>query len=144
MSKKLKYNIEQRNKYLDDLGLKPHEYGVNFIAGKDKRRKKWKKQQKKYGFDTRETWALDDIFAQWLYCRLKMYLKDAGEVIDLSYWKVTYKDKVYTQEEAIKKMIKWLKFYLKNADKEGKEEEAIEKRGRAAELWAIVLPYMSW
>lgn len=142
--KKFKYDIQQRNKYLDDLGLKPQEYGVNFTWTNDKRKKKWKKQQKKYGFDSRETWNLNYQFAQWLYCRLKMYFKEASKIIDLDYYKFEYQGKTYTQKEAIVKMIKWLKYYLKNVDTDGNEEKALEKCKKATELWAIVFPTMWW
>lgn len=142
--KKHKYKIEQRNEFLDKLGLKTHEYGVNFTDKKDKRRKKWKKQRKKYGFDSRETWNLNDLYAQWLYSHLKLYLKETSEIVDLNYYKFTYDGKEYTQIEAIKQMIKWLEYYLKNCDKDGKEEIALEKVRKATELWAISFPCMWW
>lgn len=150
--KKIKFEIEQRNKFLDELGLKKHEYGVNFIMKCDrkkdrkkdkKRRKRWKKQQKLYGFDERETWNLYEQYAEWLYSHLKMFLEEA-KIIDLSFWKVEYHGKTYTEEEAIEKILKWTGYFLKNRDREGKEEKAIRKLRKATELWAVTFQYVSW
>lgn len=141
------YVIEQRNKYLDDLGLAAHTYGTNFTDSKDDaRRKEWKKQKKKYGFDSRETWCMSDLFIQWLYSHLIMYKKEAGKIIDLEYHKVIFDGKEYTQKQAIKKMIKWLRYYLIHNDDEDIEisKRAYEKATRAARLWAVTLHYMSW
>mgnify|MGYP007069856396 CR=1 FL=1 len=148
MSKKIKYNIVQRNKYFDDLGIKPHKYGVNFTTTdeKKKRLKKWKKERKLYGFDSRETWNLDTVFAEWLYTRCTMYLEEADKIVNLEYHKVTYKDKEYTQKEAIEKIRKWALYYVKNkysVDSE-KEKKAYEKLIKASELWALIVPYMWW
>lgn len=144
--KKFRYNIEKRNQFLEDIGLKPHEYGVNFTEKKDKRRKQWKKEQRKYGFDSRETWNLNNQYAQWLYSHLKLYLKETKEVIDLDYYKIQYEGEEYTQKEAIKKMIKYLEYYLKNADKldDKKVLKAEKMLKKASELWVSVLPYMWW
>lgn len=43
----------------------------------DDRQKKWKKMRRKYGFDSRELWALHDTIACFIYPRLK-YFRDAG------------------------------------------------------------------
>ena len=102
--KKLGY---QRNKYLEDIGLKPEECGTNFCTKKDDRNKKWKKQREKYGFDSRETWNLNDMFYEWLYSRLSMYIEVASKIVDLSYHTFEYtptgesEPKIVTQGEAI-------------------------------------------
>lgn len=102
--KKLGY---QRNKYLEDIGLKPEECGTNFCTKKDDRNKKWKKQREKYGFDSRETWNLNDMFYEWLYSRLSMYVEVASKIVDLSYHTFEYiptgesEPKTVTQVEAI-------------------------------------------
>ena len=107
--------VEQRNKYLEDLGLRPEDYGVNFSPKNDKRRKKWAKQKDKYGFDERETWSLDHYFAEWLYSHLKMYLKEAGKVTDLeSEEKYDIDGKKYNQRQAIERILELLEFYLTN------------------------------
>lgn len=40
-----------------------------------KRLAQWKKEQKKYGFDSRDTWNLDYTMVAILYERLKMYVE---------------------------------------------------------------------
>ncbi len=143
---KFKKNIVQRNKYLDDAGIKPENYGVNFTDKKDKRRRKWKKQRKIYGFDARETWNLDSSFAEWLYTRCSMYLDEAKDIVDLDYHKITYNDKEYTQREAIEKVKKWSLYYVKNKYSADQivSERAHKSLTKACELWAILVHYMWW
>lgn len=105
--KEYKKNGYIRNKYLEELGLKPNEYSTNFCKKSDCRWKSWKKQRDKYGFDERETWALNNKFYEWLYSRLQMYLDYARGIIDLTYYKFEYtptgstESVTVTQEEAI-------------------------------------------
>lgn len=91
----------QRNKYLDDLGIEIDKYGVNFTSDKDERNEIWNKQREEYGFDSRECWNLDDIFIQWLYSHLMMYLENVTGIINLEYHKFDFDGKEYTQKEAI-------------------------------------------
>ncbi len=147
MSKKeeKRYKIEQRCKYFDDLGIPAYKYGVNFLDKNDKRLKKYKKQKEKYGFDSRETWNLDKMFAEWLYTRCTMYLKEADGIVDLEFHKFEYNGKTYTQKQAIKKVIKWSKYYvLHKFDCDETEQKAYKKMVKAAELWAIIFPAMWW
>lgn len=51
--------------------------------------KKEKKQRKKYGFDSRECFNLNDEFELWLYAHLKMYLHDAKKIVNLDFYKFT-------------------------------------------------------
>ena len=48
---------------------------------------------------------LDLSFLDWLEKHLKVYKKDAGEIVNLSSPKIEYKDKNYTQEEIIDRML---------------------------------------
>ena len=115
MTKMPNYCIEQRNKYLEDIGLKSWEYGVNWTVDSDKKHlKAWKKQRKKYGFDERETYCVYTIYAEWLYSHLMMYREMAFGIIDLTYHTVEFEGKTYTQIEAIEKILKWTKYFLKN------------------------------
>jgi len=113
------YRFEQRNKYLEDIGLKPWEYGVNWTLDSDKERLKvWKKQRKEYGFDERETYEIYPRFAEWLYSRLMMYREAAAEIgkVDLTYHTCEFEGKTYTQIEAIDKVLKWTRYFLKNSN----------------------------
>ncbi len=146
MFRKPKYYIVQRNKYFDDLGFKPNQYGVNFIAKREKRKrlKQWKNERKLYGFDSRETWCLDSMFAEWLYTRCTMYLEKASEVVNLDYYKFNFRGKEYTQREAIERIRQWSLYYVKNRYESGREEKAVKALTAASELWTIILPYMWW
>ena len=85
----------QGNKYLDDLGLKITEYGTNFISDDDERSGDWQKQREIYGFDSRECWNMDTKLIEWLYSHLMMYLEDASEIVDLTYYKFEHNGKTY-------------------------------------------------
>ena len=113
------YRFEQRNKYLEDIGLKPWEYGVNWTVDNEKKQfRKWKKQRKKYGFDDRETYSMFTIYAEWPYSHLRMYKKTADKIgrSDLTYHTIEFEGKTYIQLEAIDKALKWTKYSLKNFD----------------------------
>lgn len=60
----------------------------------------------KQGFPSRECWSLDYTFIKWLNGRLVVYLRDASEIVDLSFHKFQYEEYEYTQEEIVKEMIR--------------------------------------
>lgn len=137
----------QKNKYLDDLGLKITDYGTNFISDDDERSEDWKKQREEYGFDSRECWCLNVKLIEWLYSHLMMYLEDASTVIDLSYYKFEHNDKTYTQEEAIKYIIEKLKRYLVEIDEASwtdKEVELIDEVHDAFDMLNKILFALWW
>ena len=141
------YRLEQRNKFLEDIGLKPYEYGVNWIVDNEKEQLKiWKKQRKKYGFDDRETYELHDIYAEWLYSHLMMYKKAATEIgkIDLTHHIFEFEGKTYTQFDAIYHILKWTKYFLKNHNDADKSDKALDKLQKATRLWSELLPYAWW
>ena len=142
----------QRNKYLENIGLKQDEYGTNFISNKlDKRHRRWKKQRKEYGFDDRETWNLDSMFVQWLYSHLMMYKEKASEVIDLEFRTFYWKGKDITQLDAIDIILNASKDYLladskyiDNAISYQEREEIYDNFFDVMTLWGMILPYMWW
>ena len=108
----------QRNKYLEKLGISIYDYGTNCKPKdwkKEKRTSRWKKQRKKYGFDDRETWNLDRLFVEWLYSHLMMYKEIGGKIVDLNFHKFDYKGKKkeITQLEAINIICRACEDYLK-------------------------------
>lgn len=95
-----------KNKYLDNLYLEPEEYGVNWdlVDGKDivEAGFRWQEQQENCGgHDVRELFNFDFTFIEYLYTMLKMYVEYAGKDIDLNYHTFEYRNKKYTQLEAI-------------------------------------------
>lgn len=155
----------QRNKYLDDLNIPIEKYGTNFVPDNDSRYKTWNEEKALYGFDSRETWSLDQIMIEWLYSHLMMYKERA--CIDMAYYKFDIpvlhsvpKDKVdmyeryyieqtenHTQGEAIDLCIEYLKFYLTNFDYISNDETAdqcIEKVKCALKILAEIFSALWW
>ena len=91
---------------------------------KDKtgRHEMFMKQRKKYGFDERETWALNYTSILWLYTHLKRYRKWGGAVeMDDPEWAFTYVINLIKKDENGNYLYKEVKnTYL---DKEIKELE---------------------
>ena len=139
------YRLRQRNKFLDDIGLEPWEYGINWGDDSDKEMlKAWMRQRKDYGFDERECYCVYSIYAEWLYSHLMMYREKASRTVDLTYHTIEFEGKTYTQIEATDKIIKWIRYFLKNQSDMDKEEKSIEKLQKATRLWSELLPYTWW
>lgn len=132
----------QKNKYLDELGIPVKEYGVNFMDEDDPRHEAWKKEREKYGFDERETWNMDRIFAEWLYSHLKMYVDVCN--VDLSFHKFNLDGEEYTHGEAIDFILERCVDYLKTESWSDEEERAVEGMYDACRMWAEILPAMWW
>jgi hypothetical protein len=130
----------QKCKYLDDLNIPINEYGTNFISDyHDCRAKSWFKEREEYGFDNRETWNLDRIFIEWIYTRVMMYKEHC--LVDLDYYKFTYKDLEYTQGGVIDKILELAKEILLDTDN---DELFYNNSREICDLWKEVLPYMWW
>ena len=126
-------------KYLDDLGVTKDCY---MFSTDDPRQPRFDKQKEEYGFDERETWALDLAFYYWLYERLKMYLD--VNIADLTFHKFEYEGETLTQEECINRMLKGCEIYFKDGEKWTLSEENQKAIDDVAKIWAIVLPAMWW
>lgn len=131
----------RRNKYLEDLGLKPNEYSTNFTNKIDKRQRRWKNQRRKYGFDEREVWNLDKTFTEWLYSHLMMYKEKASQIIDLNYYKISWQNKEITLESAINILLDVSKRCLIIEDLE-ERRKAEREFYEHMELWGKMLPCM--
>lgn len=136
-----RYDISKRDHYLDLAGIPAQEYGVNFTFDDDERRKQWKKQRAKYGFDEREIWNLDSQFLQWIYSRCMFFLEHelaSDNVV------IEFEDKTYTQLAALEEICSDALYALENqyAPDAEKAKEAVYRMCRAARIWAEVLPAM--
>ena len=98
--------MPKNRKYLEDINYQDWRKDMK----KDKRNKKWKKERKKYGFDSRETWNLDSTMAELLYERLKMF--NEVNIIDTSCHTVEVDDVKMSMQEAIDELLKALKVRL--------------------------------
>jgi len=135
----------QHNKYLEDLGIPLKDVGANFSDVNDKREKEWAREQEIYGFDERETWALDRYFIEWLYSHLKMYLERADDVIDLEFYKFKFENKEYTQKEAILFIIDACENFLLTESECYEDYMSVVKDVQnAIRLFADIFPAMWW
>lgn len=135
----------QKCKYLDNLGLKPEEYGTNFTFENDARIDKWDEQRKQYGFDERETWNLDRTFIEWIYTRFMMY-KELS-IVDTSFHRISYKEQKITQGEAIDKVLNLAEEILKSEPSAWNKiinEMVFENLREICEILKELLPYMWW
>ncbi len=148
------------HKYLNDIGIKSTEcciFNTNENNENKKRQKEFKKQRKKFGFDERETWALDYSFATWLYSHLMWFKEYAGNTIDLTThtfdipkWndkknKICKKKIIgVNQLEAIDIMIDCLKYYITHYDKIEDYQITFEKIKYVCIIFGIVMPAMWW
>lgn len=86
-----------------------------------------------------DCWNLDVSFIYWLKERLPVFLKDASSVVDLNCRKFIYKDKEYTQEEIIKRMIVLIN--LMGNDYAFSEPDYADE---LLDLWKLVFRRMWW
>lgn len=135
-----------KNKYLEELGLKKGEYGLYDPEKNDKRKKKWKKQRKKFGFDERETWNLNDTMVEWMYSHLMMYTEIGGKTVDLNYHTFDFNGRMFSELEAIEfikeKCRRYLTFELTDDDMTYDEINAEMKE--ALHLLAEIFPALWW
>ena len=134
----------QKNKYLDDLGLKQDEYGTNFTKNDDGRKTEWEQQREIYGFDERETWNMGTTFIEWLYSHLKMY--DEVNIVNTNYHTFKFQGKTYTQQELMDLIMEKCEYFLLNQDKPdlNLENKAYEEAKIAIQAFAEVFPAMWW
>lgn len=157
-------------KYLDELNIDESGLCCVFnspIEDDKKREKKWKKERKKYGFDSRETWALDFTAATWLYSHLRRFKdvsicvlygetahhylvsvpkeKDGKFLYEIKEDKASVKRAVFEYEEVnlsygdiIDIILKYLELYINFDDSfEVPAEEGIFINGLAAEAFRL-------
>lgn len=128
-----------RRKYLDEIGVTKDCYMFNTD---DPRQPAWDKEREEYGFDERETWALDFAFYCWLYERLKMFLE--VNCVDLTFHKFEYDGETLTQEECINRMLNGCEIYFLEEDCWGRSVEDQKAIEDVAKIWSMVLPAMWW
>lgn len=126
----------QKNKYLEELGLKKKDYGVNWISKDDDRLRDFNYEKEMYG----ETWNMDRIFCEWLYSHCKMYLEITDGKVDLEFHCVEIGDEEVTQLKCIQRIIKLTGEALTDSD----GEAATMKLREAILIWAEVFPLMWW
>lgn len=132
--------IFQKNKYLEELGLKKKDYGVNWISRRDGRMRDFNYEKEMYGFCSAETWNMDRIFCEWLYSHCRMYLEITDGKVDLEFHSVEIDDKEVTQLQCIQRIIKLTGVVLTHPE----EGVATDRLREAILIWAEVFPLMWW
>lgn len=138
LRKELGMAIFQKNKHLEELGLKKKDYGVNWLSRCDGRMRDFNLEKEMYGFCSAETWNMNRIFCEWLYSHCKMYLEITEGKVDLEFHSVEIDGEGVTQLECIKRIIKLTGEALTDSD----EEVATMKLREAILIWAEVFPLM--
>lgn len=125
--------------YLDEVGHPE----IILDEKTDSRNFKWEEQRDFYGFDERETWALDHAFYCWLYERLRAYVDWC--CVNLDFHKFEYRGQIYTQQQLIDMMLERLRFYFENGDNDWSlTEEQLDYIHEIEYIWATCLMSMWW
>ena len=125
------------HKYIREIiDLKNTPYGWSENTGRDLN---WVEQRRIYGFDERETWALDSSFFYWLYERLRMY--DEINCIDTSFHKFQIEDKELTQQECIDEILSLCKEIITQRIS---DEERVNKQDKVMKIWSTCYYSMWW
>ena len=124
--------------YEKEIGINPNNYFWNDMLD-DERQEYWKKEQKKYGFDERQTWNLNQTIICFLYPRLKMYQKyNYGYPCNLTSEK---------WENIIQEMIDGFEAHLKFKDEDWtleKDQEVHQKTQKSFDLLAKYWDDLWW
>lgn len=143
------------HKYLDKIPFFTKNDKICFpnakIKKNDKRKKIWKKERKKYGFDNRETYSMDFTLACWIYEHFKWFLDNVP--IDLTLHKLDIEvivnendDSLKTevrkvsQKEAIEYVLRYFEYYFKETFSDRGDQYHICAMRIVAEL----MPFMWW
>lgn len=134
------YGYFQKNKYLEELGLKEEDYGLNWLSKDDDRLKDFNDEKEMYGFCSAETWNMGRIFCEWLYSHCKMYLEKAEGIVDMEFHCIEIGDEELTQLQCIQRILKLTGEALTESD----GGEITKNLREAILIWAEVFPLMWW
>ena len=130
-----------RKKYLDDIGVKDRP---DLWCPSDSRQRKWARERKIYGFDSRETWCMDNLFYQWLYEHLRMYVDVCNCMLDDPDMTWEYKGEQLTQKQIIDMLLERLEYVFKFDLVFYVPEEKREYVDEIPVLWGMVMGAMWW
>lgn len=129
---------------LTKLGISVENQMVN-MDPKDSRHFEWEHQREEYGFDERETWAMDYVFAQWLYIHVHMFKQFDMYDHEIAF---EFKGKELSFEDALDKLERWLAYAVKHyydaGDDFPKSVKALKRLQKSTHLFAEMIPAMWW
>ena len=128
----------RKHYYLDKLGV---EYPDRWLPN-DAREKQWKKERKKYGFDSRETWSLDSTMFMWLYEHLKLFMKHADQVINLNFHVIEVDGVSRTLREWILICLEHLEQVVQHYG--NLKEETLERTDEIMKILSRIYPLLWW
>lgn len=148
------------HKYLTDI--KVHSETEDCVPNTDKidddkeRQARFEKERAKYGFDSRETWAMDYTLAAWIYERFMWYIDENHIPVNLEYHRIEatyikktknghYKQvtKEVTQLEAIKLVCNYMKYYMHH-EYDGHANRACAQYEAALMTMSKLMHHMWW
>lgn len=91
----------------------------------------------------KDTWNLDNAWFEWLYPRLKTYLKFGGQIVNLEFYKFDIDGEELTQLQCIERMIKDLELLRAN-DYDFWHVDAAKAAEDVAKIWSKVVLAMWW
>lgn len=99
------------------------------------------------GWSDDECWNLNYEFFKWVNSRFKKYKEQAEKVIDLEYYKLTYKKKKYTQLQIIDRIIELTDWFIENDYYEliwSNPDKVKETQNEIFDLFKLVFDLMWW
>ena len=103
-------------------------------------------QRRTRGWSDDDCWNLEQAFMFWLLPHLKIYRRDADQVIDLTWHKIQYKNKTYTLLFLLNKLIMLTEQYiLVRYYYESEDVKEIQKLyNEVLNIYRVILPYLNW
>ena len=134
MITKISNRYYERRTAISSAGKSAGFLAENYMTKKKKRHIYKKKLSE-------ECWDLDLAFLKWLQERLPVFLKDAGQIVDLTYYKFTYNNIEYTQKDLITHMIELVNEAI---DMDMYDEKYSVIVDEILDLWKMVFYCMWW
>ena len=158
------------HKYYDDLGCTEGNKTCLFNTDEQdsEERQAWFDEQRAtYGFDERETWALDFTASTWLHSHLMMFKEVGEKIVNFDYHKFDIPVMVdnpdydkhkpssldneplievtenHTQSECIEIMIDYLERYIKDPHFDDEFKDSMYAQC-AFKIFSVVFPAMWW
>jgi len=133
-----------------DTGVTLPYIGYKFTKG---RKSRYRKEIRKYGFASPETWDLNETASVWLYSHIKMMLDIGGEIVDF-YYPFTLPEQ---EDKALAELgvplplrgsagdiFDFICSLLEEAKATDDEDRSFKLTTTAFHIFAIMLPYAWW
>lgn len=106
------YDKPAGHAFLEEVNADFFQYGML----NDARQENWKQEREMFGFDSRETWALDFCFLSWLYERLRFFHQCNNIATESEFEKFEIDGTKVSLQESIDTMIADCKYLMTHDD----------------------------